>query len=176
MKQRQGDVNIYWLILLTLLFWLSPLLCQFCKVGLARQWNEHLSQSQWTEFSPLVQLDFKGFSEICVAAGQQLSSVFYLRRSTTQVYGLTIVVLLWFIQSKADQGVWSSLRPNIIPHGINGGRKWWNILTEDCSTTNSFSSVIIGLFYFDDWLSDYSTFKWNILTPQVEFCTFHTCA
>ena len=69
-----------------------------------------------------------------------------------------------------------SVRPNNIPHGINGGRKWWNIPTEDCSTTNSFSSVIIGLFYFDDWLSDYSALEWNILTPQVEFCTFQTCA
>ena len=44
--------------------------------------------------------------------------------------------------------------PNIVPDGIYGGRKWWNILTEYCSTIIPHYSVI----------TEYSVSEWNNLT------------
>ena len=44
----------------------------------------------------------------------------------------------------------SSVRPNIVPYGTFGGRKWWNIPAEDCSIIFFLSSGITGIFLFGD--------------------------
>lgn len=65
-----------------------------------------------------------------------------------------------------------SVRPNIVPYGTFGGRKWRNIPAEDSSIIFFLSSGITGIFLFSDILSDYSSLKWNIPTILPPKCNF----